>query len=422
MKRILFYVLCLAISITACTNDEGLVYDTENVSNKKGNVNFHITQEQAMSTLTNLLKYEDTTRSSQFRIKNIKPIVSSPMTRSSVEGLSDTCLYVINFEDNAGFAVMSADKRTEPIFALLDNGNYENGQAEDSIYKPIINASINYTTREVILYNRIGNETTIGEEDPSGKYTLDSNCIRRLKKYLWDGGAPFNDYCPIIDKSKDVHALAGCAAVTLSTIISYFKIDPKISGFTLNHDLIPYTFSEANENQEKADMVGQLFYKVGTAIKADYNKNGRASEDNIWNYLRTLDIPYKTGFKDFNNKDAAANIYTALRTSKKGLVIMKGTNSEGLGHMWLLDGLKKYKVNASIGTSLYLYHCVWGWCGKFDGFFLQHIVGDMGFQLFSYKMYNDIDVDRIHKDMDLVYCNNLRYCALSQKLIADAGL
>lgn len=365
----------------------------------------------------NILDCDAATRSSQNEIANITPIVL-PKTRSVDSNVPDTCLYIVNFKDNGGFAVMSADKRTEPIYALLDSGNYVTGLKGDSIYKPIINASVQYTGTRIANYNRIGTESEIGQYDPSKKYRLSSNCTPRLRGYSWYGGDPFNAHCPIINTETGERALAGCGPVALGTIVSYFKIDPKLDGYTIDHNLIPLTMTDANTNPQKKEMVSQLLYRIGLKVKANYNENGKASEENIWNYLKDLDIKYKTGFKSFTNKDAGGEFYTTLKTSSKALVLMKGVNSKNEGHMWIVDGLKRYDVIGNYDAILSLYHCVWGW-QRFDGYYLQHIITFMGFHLISSKMYEDVDLNQEKKE-DLVFKNNLRYCALSKKLITGA--
>lgn len=62
-------------------------------------------------------------------IANVETLRSRQFaTRAAVDSLSiDTLLYFVNFADNQGFAVVAADKRTSPILALIDKGNYKAG-------------------------------------------------------------------------------------------------------------------------------------------------------------------------------------------------------------------------------------------------------------------------------------------------------
>lgn len=48
-------------------------------------------------------------------------LILSPSTRSAG---NDTLLYVVNYADNNGFVVISANKNTEGLLAVTETGNY----------------------------------------------------------------------------------------------------------------------------------------------------------------------------------------------------------------------------------------------------------------------------------------------------------
>ena len=89
-------------------------------------------------------------------IANVETLRSRQFaTRAAVDSLPiDTLLYFVNFADNQGFAVVAADKRTSPILALIDKGNYKAGDLaqEDnpgflSFLDRAVNQEIEHTTR-----------------------------------------------------------------------------------------------------------------------------------------------------------------------------------------------------------------------------------------------------------------------------------
>ena len=41
---------------------------------------------------------------------------------------NDTLMYVFNYDDNQGFAIISADSRTEGLIAITDQGHYEQNE------------------------------------------------------------------------------------------------------------------------------------------------------------------------------------------------------------------------------------------------------------------------------------------------------
>lgn len=62
-------------------------------------------------------------------LRNSLADIRSQETSSSVE--LDTLMYVVNFTNNNGFVLVAADKRTEPIFAFIDEGNLDFEKLED---------------------------------------------------------------------------------------------------------------------------------------------------------------------------------------------------------------------------------------------------------------------------------------------------
>lgn len=46
-------------------------------------------------------------------------------TNSSRYGTNDTVLYIVEYDDNQGFAIIAANREVEPILAVIDEGNYQ---------------------------------------------------------------------------------------------------------------------------------------------------------------------------------------------------------------------------------------------------------------------------------------------------------
>lgn len=67
--------------------------------------------------------YGEETRANQRQVRSIKPIKLndiSPATRSSELDV-DNLLYIVEFEDGQGSAILGADERVEGVLAILDN-------------------------------------------------------------------------------------------------------------------------------------------------------------------------------------------------------------------------------------------------------------------------------------------------------------
>ena len=86
---------------------------------------YAVSIDEALNTLTEFLNgIEDSeTRSSVRTVGKVTPIKAvelAPQTRTSnIDGV-DNLLYIVEFEGDAGSAVLGADKRVEPIYAVFD--------------------------------------------------------------------------------------------------------------------------------------------------------------------------------------------------------------------------------------------------------------------------------------------------------------
>ena len=90
-----------------------------------------------------ILYYGETTRANDRRVRKIEPVrydKLAPATRSTVADV-ENLLYIVEFEDGKGSAILGADKRVDGVFAVLDEGvitaedfeNAANGVATDEL-------------------------------------------------------------------------------------------------------------------------------------------------------------------------------------------------------------------------------------------------------------------------------------------------
>ena len=119
MRKILF-VMFAALAFVACEKDfqpTTEMVDLENVvqSNK-------ISLNQALVYAENSINGIGTsTRSTSRKVKSTEIFVAKPSTRS-VES-EEVSFYLINYENNEGYAMVSTDSRTTPVYAYSDEGN-----------------------------------------------------------------------------------------------------------------------------------------------------------------------------------------------------------------------------------------------------------------------------------------------------------
>lgn len=119
-----------ALSLASCQREPAVQPLTEA---DKTIPSYHVPREKALAELNSFLANVDannTTRGGKIRqIKDVTPILGDKFqnaTRVSEDEAAaaiDTLLYMVNFEDEEGYAVLSAVDLLAPIIAVMDEGN-----------------------------------------------------------------------------------------------------------------------------------------------------------------------------------------------------------------------------------------------------------------------------------------------------------
>ena len=147
MKKYLCFLLCL-MAVVACQQDVDFV-PVEDVAHEEVPTNpYAISIEKALANLEDFMVTLDETRAEGVRVvSDITPIKYVPTTRSGENIDCENILFVANFENNQGYAILSGDERIEqPILAVTDTGNMDantvnlvvqNSYEEDRVYVDI---------------------------------------------------------------------------------------------------------------------------------------------------------------------------------------------------------------------------------------------------------------------------------------------
>lgn len=93
---------------------------------------YRITLKEALKTADNLMsQIEGGKTRSSFRTVNDVRTMTLPKTRGDVDPI-DTAFYIVNYADNKGFAVLSADKRLDPVYAISERGSLHESDTIDN--------------------------------------------------------------------------------------------------------------------------------------------------------------------------------------------------------------------------------------------------------------------------------------------------
>ena len=139
MKKLFLAVLVI---VSACTSQDMIVIE-ETLSkntNERSVLNTVDTLQVSRSSIRNFNEALQVAQSSIAKIEsstlkrtasprridfgNTKILKANTSNRSA-NNTSDTLMYVFNFEENQGFAIVSADKNIIPLLAVTESGNYD---------------------------------------------------------------------------------------------------------------------------------------------------------------------------------------------------------------------------------------------------------------------------------------------------------
>lgn len=127
-KILLFAFLLLLIGCQESIKYQSTTLTNENGMNLEKSSKYSISPEEALTNLTEFLNSEkNSTRGNNDKmISEVYPVIlHSPLTRNSCSTTQiDTLLYVANFKDEKGYAILGADNRIpDKILAVTDNGS-----------------------------------------------------------------------------------------------------------------------------------------------------------------------------------------------------------------------------------------------------------------------------------------------------------
>ena len=146
-----FLILLTAVILAGCHKDELLLCGNE-VSTENENIIKKRTPEEALHIAAEAAKMlEDSTMSRTLsRIPESVKVITSPTARSKVE---DTLIYVVDYADDKGFALISAISVSDPLLAIIEDGHYEPSQ--NSIQESGFDMFMDYAKTYVLscIYN-----------------------------------------------------------------------------------------------------------------------------------------------------------------------------------------------------------------------------------------------------------------------------
>ena len=126
MKTKLFSFISIAVIMASCTLDPVENYDNQAVSTQKNaTIRSYVEAleiaQNSISLLDGAAKTRGTVNNRIIDLSEKKVFKLDALTRTE-SNVNDTLIYVFNFENNEGFALVSASKATEGLLAITEEG------------------------------------------------------------------------------------------------------------------------------------------------------------------------------------------------------------------------------------------------------------------------------------------------------------
>lgn len=354
-----------------------------------------------------MLGESSTTRSGKPRAINtddVQYIVNTSSTRSTDE--PDTLMYVFNYEDNAGFAVVSANRATEELIVVAEQGSYTVGEETDNIgFGMYMDMAQNYIESahfdSLIPQNDPG--TLIEFQWITSKTVLTN--YGPFVKVKWGQGYPYNIFCFEMNGEQ---ALAGCVATAIAQILSYYKHPTSIQ---ITYDSPIYTqslnWTEICRHRETSTclscsshstQIGKLFRQIGEEVNMNYGVSvSLAFTDSACFAFDVLGYNHGT-YQSYNTSIAINSL------SQNQIVLMRGKEGNS-GHAWVLDGYQYVRIDKTeytrpVGEELWTKgetrtsyasynHLNWGWNGDSNGYYLTNVFDTQAASDLDFGVSND---------------------------------
>lgn len=401
MKNCFCLALIIVLFLTGCSDTDDIISidqrstTSPKLSELRSYEEAKFIAQQSVSMLDNDSGNSVSTRgvsSSRILSDNCHYVICSDPTetRSSESFGNDTLMYVFNFANNQGFAIVSANPQTEPLLAVIEEGHYDPSvECDNKSFSNFMELTKQFVLR--------GGDFSEKQEEPSTPRSLDDpwTLYAHVGNYVtvrWGQQHPEGIYCP--------NGICGCGATAMAMIMSYHEYPTSIN---LNHDnyIIPnYTlnwtamkmhfvnhyqdFFECEASNDAHDMISHLCRQLGvTAGSHYYNSATGTSKSGLRNCMIYYGYTVPT-FSNFSESEIVGALNYQLP------VIMEGWTDHiyGVGHYWIVDGYKSYYPtgetppgNGSLDYNpffKYYNHVNWGWNGDCNGYFFSGVFNTQG--------------------------------------------
>lgn len=384
MKLKNLLLLAVVLAMTACSNQENVESTPTKPHQSVSDIRSYAEALKIAQEALPMLNEGTTTRGESSSRRKIdlskKEVIKIDAKTRANSSINDTIIYVFNFENDEGFALVSASKNTESLLAITEKGHCDPSIRSNVCgFELFLNLAKEYVanskSRDLIDYK----DSVIITYDYVGPYVT----------VKWGQVNPEGEFCP--------NGIAGCTNTAMAQIMAKFQYPSSIdltyterdkSSQTLNWPAMKlhYTGHPVSICSDTIThkSIGRLHRQLGELNCSIYNLNGGTG-------TYTYDFS-KATFETLGYNCGNWGVYSGASTRSQlnngHIYLMGGYVSFTEGHSWVFDGyLTKTETHyeminngsgwvptGEIHNRTYYYnHFNWGWYGNSNGYFSENV-------------------------------------------------
>ena len=366
-----YFLLCFLTLLFSCNKEYDLVDGVSGQSGMRMLTAEEMAVQQAVAFLNDV---RPQTRGIAGLVGSVCPLTNAGdiTTRSTGTG-NDTLLYVVNFANNQGYAITSADANTGcEVYALVDEGTFVPG---DSIENPGFKQYMDDLMSYVVSDMDIGSYSSPLFPIPAHDFWSIDTLYTPILTTKWGQGFPFNTYCYSSDNELSA---AGCVAVAIGQILSVHQQPTSYNGHTYSWSDILTGYAPTNNSGQES--VARLINDIGVLVLMDYSPTGSgALTSNVYICLDAFGYQSYEYYDGYDFGLCANSVHLGCPVYISGSRYDESQNRL-LGHAWVVDGiLVRHQLEQQIGDEIVpvdvqrYVHCNWGWNGNGNGYFYSGV-------------------------------------------------
>ncbi len=318
--------------------------------------------------------------------------VTEKVTRSG-ESTTDTLMYVFNFENDAGFSVIAANRAIAPVLAVTEKGSYIHGEKTGvenfDYYMDLLTAQVAAIPSFSVIPPRdtIRTQPMFKTEEVDIDESKGPLVSTRWNQSDFYGRYFTNNYC-------------GCVTTAVAQIMSVYRKPETIACTVSSSSLYGQTvvldweaMMPVPRTTDSQEQMAVLMREIGTKVGAHEEAGGTpAPSKNVPKCVKSFGYSCSTGLQSFENYRVRAALNQGCPVYVEGWDV----NNSSLGHAWVADGYHytekgtryyeqqlvtyddvhyfyDYVLMNSTVKITDLLHYNWGWGGSSDGYFASSV-------------------------------------------------